>query len=245
MRQGDLPLELRVTVAQQALPFTQPKPRRNKLIKGAYGGSRNGVNERIGPRVKVVKANADDVCSDNVTPLDFLLGVMRDADSPPALRLRVVGIVAPYVHRKGEPIEVHEPPVAMVVVEDPYGFDTDIGDKIDILNRERERLRALEPSLSDVKSSGEFITASDKAKQTPAYLELAKSIEEKQAELKCPPTYKELDSRKDRARLNELKAESEGRPLTAAESFEQRHLQARLAVYSPTRESAYQRFWRR
>jgi hypothetical protein len=37
MRQGDLPLELRVTVAQQALPFTQPKPRRNKLIKGAYG----------------------------------------------------------------------------------------------------------------------------------------------------------------------------------------------------------------
>jgi hypothetical protein len=81
MRQGDLPLELRVTVAQQALPFTQPKPRRNKLIRGAYWGSRNGVNERIGPR-----ANADDVCSDNVTPLDFLLGVMRDADSPPALR---------------------------------------------------------------------------------------------------------------------------------------------------------------
>jgi hypothetical protein len=42
--------------------------------------------------------------------------------------------------------------------------------------------------------------------------------------------YKELDSRKDRARLNELKAESEGRPLTAAESFQQRHLQARLGA---------------
>jgi hypothetical protein len=96
-----------------------------------------------------------------------------------------------------------------------------------------------------VKSSREFILASDKARQTPAYLELAKSIEEKQAALKCPPTYKELDSRKDRARLDELKAESEGRPLTAAESFEQRHLQARLEVYSPTPESAYQRFWRR
>jgi hypothetical protein len=87
---------------------------------------------------------------------------------------------------------VHEPPVAMVVVEDPYGFDTDIGDKIDILNRERERLRALEPSLSDVKSSGEFITASDKVKQTPAYLELAKSIEEKQAALKCRRPTKNL-----------------------------------------------------
>jgi hypothetical protein len=77
-----------------------------------------------------------------------------------------------------------------------------------------------------VKSSREFFAALEKAKQTTAYLELAKSIEEKQAALECPPTYKELDSRKDRARLKELKAESEGRPLTAGEKIEQRHLQA-------------------
>jgi hypothetical protein len=51
--------------------------------------------------------------------------MMRDAESPAALRFRVAGIVAPYVHRKGEPIEVDEPPVAMTVVEDPYGFDAD------------------------------------------------------------------------------------------------------------------------
>jgi hypothetical protein len=79
---------------------------------------RNGVNEEIGPRVKVVKVNADDACSDNVAPLDSLPGVMRDAESPAALRLRVAGIVAPDVHRK-----VDEPPVAMTVVEDPYWFD--------------------------------------------------------------------------------------------------------------------------
>jgi hypothetical protein len=246
MRQGDLPLELRVTVAQQALPFTHPKPKPDKPIKpkpdkpikGTYGDSRNGVNEKIGARVKVVKVNADDACSDSVTPLDFLLGVMRDAESPAALRLRVVGIVAPYVHRKGEPIEVGEPPVAMVVVEDPYGFDADIADKLETINREQERLRAFEPRLSDVKSSSEFIAAQEKATQTTAYLELAKSIEEQQAALRCPPTYRELDSRKDRARLKELNAESEGRPLTAAEQIEQKHLQARLAAYSRTPESA-------
>jgi hypothetical protein len=102
MRQGNLPLEFRVTVAQQALPFTHPKPKPDRPIKGRYGNSRNGVNERIGPRVKVVKVI--DAYSDSVTPLDFLLGVMRDADSPPTLRLRVAGIVAPYVHQKGEPI---------------------------------------------------------------------------------------------------------------------------------------------
>jgi hypothetical protein len=210
MRQVDLPLELRVTVAQQALPFTHPKPKPDKpiklkTVKGTYGDSRNGVNEKIGPRVEVVKVNADDAYSDNVTPLDFLLGVMRDVDSPAALRLRVIGIVAPYVHRKGEPIEAGEPPVAMVVVEDPYGFDTDVGDKLETINRDRERLHVL-PRLSDVKSSHEFYAALEKAKQTN--LELAKSVDEKLAALRCPPTYKELDSRKDRARLKELEAES-------------------------------------
>jgi len=88
MRQEDLDLEVRIAVAQQALPFAHSRPK---------------VNDKIGPRVKVVKVNSD-ADSDNVTPLDFLLGVMKDADTPPTLRLRVAGIVAPYVHQKGEPI---------------------------------------------------------------------------------------------------------------------------------------------
>ena len=55
--------------------------------------------------------------------------------------------------------------------------------------------------------------------------------------MKCPPAYKELDSRKDRARLKELEAESKARPLTATEKIEQKHLQARLKIYSRTPES--------
>ena len=77
-----------------------------------------------------MKVNSDDAHAD-VTPLDFLLGVMRDADSPPAIRLRVAGIVAPYVHRKGEPSRADEAPVARAVVDDPYGFDADIADKLE------------------------------------------------------------------------------------------------------------------
>jgi hypothetical protein len=243
MRQEDLPLELRVTVAQQALPFTHPKPKPDRPIK--YGQSRTGVNEKIGPRVKVVKVNSDDAHAD-VTPLDFLLGVMRDADSPPAIRLRVAAMVAPYVHRKGEPGQVDEAPVARTVVDDLYGFDADIADKLESIHRDQERLRSLEPSVSDARSSAkslqEFVAiynkADEKAKQAPAYLELAKNIAEKQAALKCPPNYKELDSRQDRRRLKELEAESNIRPLTAAEQIEQRHLQARLDAYSRTPESA-------
>ena len=237
MRQADLPLRLRVTVAQQALPFAHAKPKPDRPIK--YGQSRTGVNEKIGPRVKVVKVNSDDAHAD-VTPLDFLLGVMRDADSPPAIRLRVAGIVAPYVHRKGEPGQVEEAPAARAVVDDPYGFNPDIADKLESIHRDQERLRSLEPRVSDAwnsaKSSREFVAIYEKAKQAPAYLELAKSIEEKQAGLKCPPNYRELDSRQDRGRLKELEAESNIRPLMAAEEIEQRHLQARLDAYSRTPE---------
>ena len=184
--------------------------------------SRNDVKEKIGPRVEVGKVNSADF--ESATPLDFLLGVMRDADSPPTLRLKVAGIVAPYVHRKGKPVQIDEFPVAMTVLDDPYGFDADIADKLDTIHRE-------------AKSSDDLTGVSEKAKETTD-LEVANGVEEKQAALKCPPAYKELDSRKDRARLKELEAASKARPLTAAEKIEQKHLQARLEIYSRTPELA-------
>jgi hypothetical protein len=187
MRQRDLPLEFRVTVAQQALPFAHSKAKPDRPIKATYGRSRTDVNGKIGPRVKVVKVNSDDADADSGTPLDFLLGTMRDADSQPTLRIRVARIVAPYVHRKGEPSRADEAPVAMVVLDDPYGFDADIGDTLETIHRDQETLRSLQPRLSDSKTLREHVAACEKAKQTTPYLELAKRIAEEQAALKCPP----------------------------------------------------------
>jgi hypothetical protein len=220
MRQEDLDLEVRIAVAQQALPFAHSRPK---------------VNDKIGPRVKVVKVNSD-ADSDNVTPLDFLLGVMKDADTPPTLRLRVAGIVAPYVHRKGEPNRADEAPTEMRVVDDPYGFDADLVDKVASIDHDQEQLDATMPfparrALYEVRTG-------KKIPKTAVQLELESRIAEKQAALKCPSSYKELDSRQDRARLRDLDAESKIRSLTAAEEIEQRHLQARLEVYSWTPEAA-------
>jgi hypothetical protein len=72
----------------------------------------------------------------------------------------------------------------------------------------------------------------------PAQLKLESRIADKQAALACPSSYKELDSRLDRARLKEIEAESTRRPLVAAEQFEQRYLEARFEVYSWTPEAA-------
>jgi hypothetical protein len=243
MRQADLPLELRVTVAQQALPFAHPKPKAHMGVQNRNGQSRSNVNEKIGPRVEVRKVNADNAndADAHIMPLDFLLGVMRDPHSPAELSLRAASIAAPFVHSKGEPNQVNEAPGQMIVIEDPYGFDADIGDTLESIHQDQKRLHALEPRIATLENGHdveEYVAACEKVKRTTAYRELEKSIAEKQAALKCPPNYKELDSRQDRARLKELATESKARPLTAAEELEQKHLHARLAAYSRTPESA-------
>jgi hypothetical protein len=76
----------------------------------------------------------------------------------------------PYVHRKGEPGQVDEAPVAMIVLDDPHGFDADIADKLETIHQDQERLRSLGPRLSDSKTSQEFKAACEKAKQTTTCL---------------------------------------------------------------------------
>jgi hypothetical protein len=140
MRQVDLPLEFRVAAAQQALPLAHRKP---KPVNHTYGRSGTVANKKIGPRVKVVKVAADANPHD-ITPLDFLLGVMRDPNNDPALRLRAAGLVAPYLHPKGEP---NEAPGEMRVADDPYGFGADIGDAVESIHQDQARLGALVPTL--------------------------------------------------------------------------------------------------
>jgi hypothetical protein len=234
MRQPDLPLELRVTVAHQALPFAHIKKKAVTSTKVTYGDSQTVVNEKLGPRVKVVKVKSDHADADSITPLDFLLGVMRNAKSPESLRLRVAGMVAPYVHPRGEPGQLEETRAALMVDEDPYGFDPEI---LESLSQDQERSRALLKRHEDGQGLpwdfAEYYAALEKVKQTPAYVELEKRIADK-----FPSTYKELDSRLDRARLTELEEKGKTRPLTAAEEIEQRHLRARLACYAETPQGA-------
>jgi hypothetical protein len=121
-----------------------------------------------------------------------------------------------------------------MVGEDPYGFDPET---LESLRQDQERLRALLKRHEDEQglpwNFAEYYAALEKVKQTPAYVELEKRIADK-----FPSTYKELDSRLDRARLTELEEEGKARPLTAAEEIEQRHLRARLACYAETPQGA-------
>jgi hypothetical protein len=120
-------------------------------------------------------------------------------------------------------------------VVDTYGFDADLVDKLEPIHHDQEQLREPDPTRRAMRAIHELRGTVTK---TAEELELESSIRDKQAALACPSSYRELDSRQDRARLKEIEAESTRRPLTTAEQKEQGHLQARREVYSWTPEAA-------
>src|SRR6516225_1715194 len=95
MRQEYLDLEVRIAVAQQALPFAHSRPKGQIGAQNTNGKSSPQVNDKIGPRVEVRKVNADNVdgLSANIMPLDFLLRVMRDSCAPSLTRCGYRGAV--------------------------------------------------------------------------------------------------------------------------------------------------------
>jgi hypothetical protein len=127
----------------------------------------------------------------------------------------------------------------MRVVGDAYGFEADLVDKVASIHHEQERLYAIQPSHEQAFAN--LNATGGKDWKTAALLELESRIADKQAASACPPSYKALDSRQDRARLKEIEAESTRRPLTSAEQTEEQYLQARLEVYWWTSEEAERR----
>jgi hypothetical protein len=73
------------------------------MPRGSKPGERRGGRQRGTPnKVTVVKAAAlASACADpTITPLQFLLEVMRDTKAPIGLRVQVARAAAPLVHRK-------------------------------------------------------------------------------------------------------------------------------------------------
>jgi hypothetical protein len=128
MRDPDLPLEERITAAEAALPFVHPKPKAHpadRPVPRRYGAAVGRVNVTTASdpgTTAPVAAGADKAEGPggrDPSPLDFLLGLMRDAQTPHHLRIRVAHILAPYLHPKLGRRQDE------VVIDDPFGFTVD------------------------------------------------------------------------------------------------------------------------
>lgn len=69
------------------------------------GGARAGAGRRAGSPNKASAAKAAAVEASGLTPLDYMLEVMRDEDEPADVRLDAAKSAAPYVHPKLASVE--------------------------------------------------------------------------------------------------------------------------------------------
>lgn len=78
------------------------------------GGRKKGSTNRAPSPTAKIKADVRAAIEAGLTPLDYMLGVMRDPESSKDRRDRMAGMVAPYVHPRltsiggtpNQPVEV-------------------------------------------------------------------------------------------------------------------------------------------
>jgi hypothetical protein len=197
-----------------------------RILKGGSEGAANGGDadtprDKSGSNASAKHRSPHAVGTardGTLTPLQFLLDVMRAPNTPAHFRLRIAAVVAPYVHFKRA---ADGPP--RIVVEDPTGFSIDPA-------------RALE--LRDAKDRYDVvyrtrISQPEHWNREAAGLEARIAAIEKGLQCPCPSRYGEEQRNRDKDRLKELlRVRYSGLKLSMQEDIEEAWLTARVAAYS-------------
>ena len=72
------------------------------------GGKRPRAGRKHGSRNKASAAREAAIAASGLTPLQYMLGIMRDETQPVAVRLEMAKAAAPYVHPRVAAIEHRE-----------------------------------------------------------------------------------------------------------------------------------------
>jgi hypothetical protein len=71
----------------------------------AHGGARNGAGRKPGSTTTKTRDIADKAATEGVTPLEFMLAVMRDEFAERNERLDMAKAAAPYIHPRLSSVE--------------------------------------------------------------------------------------------------------------------------------------------
>jgi hypothetical protein len=208
-------------------------------MRGSKPGERRGGRKRGTPnKATVAKTAALKAASADpaITPLQFLLGVMRDPASPTDLRIQVARAAAPLVHGK---LTTASPGnlwgrAGAVGCE---GFTIDIEEAKALRNIQR-RLGALLRKRYGPSRNGGPLTAAEIADES----ELSALISKRSAALVCPPGYGPQDAMEHSNRLHQLNckrlspASCGGGELKGADDEEEAFLTARVAAFRQNQE---------
>src|SRR5215471_21274495 len=121
------------------------------MPRGSQPGERRGGRQKGTPNKKTALINAAlaaTASNPDISPLDFLLGVMRDPSVSPELRIRVAQAAAPFVHAKPGGSHPSDPSVSAIQIEGRRDFIIDPG-LARAFRDDSERLEQLERKQFD------------------------------------------------------------------------------------------------
>ena len=208
------------------------------MPRGSKPGERRGGRKKGTPnkstalkKAALAAASADPT----ISPLNFLLGVMRDPKAPTDLRIKVPRAAAPLVHAK--PGIASPPGVGKGgAIRETDGFTIDI-EEAKALRDIEHRLSAFLPAFLRKRygpsENGSPLTDAEIVEES----ELDAIFHKRAAALECPPGYGPQDAMEDSNRLHQLNCKRLSPPscgggeLKGSEDEEEALLTARVAAY--------------
>jgi hypothetical protein len=82
------------------------------------GGKRPGAGRRQGAATRRTRAIADGAAQSGLTPLDYMLKVMRDDNGDEGRRDDMAKAAAPYIHPRLSAVEHKKPPLDLSMLSD-------------------------------------------------------------------------------------------------------------------------------
>ena len=210
------------------------------MPRGSKPGERRGGRQRGTPNKSTALKKAALLAASidpNTTPLQFLLGVMRDPKAPTELRVQVARAAAPLVHGKLRKTSTEDRPGNASAVGGPDGFTIDIADAKALRDIEHRLAVFLRKRYAPSENGGRLTDA-----EIVEESKLDAMFRKRAAALVSPPGYGPQDAMDDSNRLHQLNCKRLSPPscgggeLKGADDEEEALLTARVAAFRYNQE---------
>src|ERR1700726_515010 len=210
------------------------------MPRGSKPGERRGGRQRGTPNKKTALMNAAiDAAAANpaISPLDFLLGIMRDPNASSELRIRAAAQAAPFIHAKPGTARPGDPAGTAKLIDGTGAFAID--------NAVAKALRDDYHRLGELlrKKCGDPLSAAEVEEES----KLGECIVDRARAIGCRAGYGLKQAQKDSNRLHQLYCKRISPPscgggaLPDAEDAEEAQLRARVVAFDESPEGCARR----
>jgi hypothetical protein len=203
------------------------------MPRGSKPGERRGGRQRGTPNKKTALMNAAiDAAAANpaISPLDFLLGIMRDPNASSELRIRAAAQAAPFIHAKPGTTRPGDPAGTAKLIDGTGAFTID--------NAVAKALRDAYHRLGELVRKKDPLSAAELEEES----NLRVRIGDRARAIGCAAGYGLKQAQQDNNRLHQLYCKRISPPscgggaLPDAEDAEEAQLRARVAAFDESPE---------